>query len=201
MKICVLFLGLSLVGVAGCGSSRHVQRVGADTQTDLSGDWNDTDARMTSEALIKQCFEAAWLGNFVNESGRQPNVGVARIVNKSDEHIDAGVFVKNIERAMVNSGKVSVVAAEGHEMEAVQGAVQEGASGMVSEDSAPSVGQWAGKDFVMVGRVTSIVDQVQGQRTKFYKITFELINTTTRKKVWIGDHEIKKVVTQARARW
>ena len=106
----LLTLGMALALGTGCGGSkRSVKRVAAGEQIDLSGKWNDTDAKLTSDALIKQCFDAAWLNKFVADSGRQPAVGVARIINKSDEHIDAGVFVKNIERAMVNSGQVEVV--------------------------------------------------------------------------------------------
>src|SRR4051794_3026952 len=93
------------VGMSACASSsRQVKRVDATTQTDLSGKWNDTDARLTSESLINECFAAGWLPGFVQEQNRKPSVRVRGIVNKTDEHIDAQVFIKNIERAMVNSG-------------------------------------------------------------------------------------------------
>ena len=61
---------------ACAGPSRNVQRVASDTQTDLSGKWNDTDARLTSEALIGQCFSAPWLADFVQEQGRKPTMRV-----------------------------------------------------------------------------------------------------------------------------
>lgn len=190
------------MGLSACaGPSRNVQRIGTDTQTDLSGQWNDTDARLTSEALIGQCFSAPWLGNFVGEQGRKPTMRVRSIVNKTDEHIDAQVFVKNIERAMVNSGKVKVVAQEGSELGSVNREQDYGASGRVSDESAPSLGNQTGGDFVLVGRMASILDQVEGKRAKFYKITFELIDATSGEKVWIGDHEIKKLVTQNSVDW
>ncbi len=197
-----VLLGLTMLGAAACGGpNQNVKRLGTDTQTDLSGNWNDTDARLTSEALIKQCFGGAWLTKFKDEEGRPPVVRVRKIVNKSDEHIDQQVFVKNIERAMVNSGEVDVVAQAGSEMAAVADEQDYGASGRVSDESAPSIGNEAGADFVLVGRLASILDQVEGERVKFYKVTFELINASTGKKVWIGDHEIKKLVTQASASW
>jgi penicillin-binding protein activator len=192
---------ISLTASTGCGPKKTVARVASDTQTDLSGNWNDTDARLTSEALINDCFSRPWLKKFTTESGRPPKVRVRTIVNKTDEHIDAQVFVKNIERAMVNSGDVEVVAQTGSELDSVHGEQDYGASGRVSDESAPSIGNEEGADFVLVGRMASVLDQSGGVKAKFYKITFELISPTSAKKVWMGDHEIKKVIEQARASW
>src|SRR5689334_21685751 len=95
-------------GLAGCAAKRKVARVSSDTQTDLSGNWNDTDAKLTSEKLITDAFSSPWIAEFQKAQGRKPAMRVHGIINKTDEHIDAQVFVKNIERAMVNSGKVKV---------------------------------------------------------------------------------------------
>jgi penicillin-binding protein activator len=189
---------------AGCahrGGATNVQRVDAGTQTDLSGKWNDTDAKLTSEELIKQCFAAGWLPGFQQESGRKPAVRVRGIVNKTDEHIDAQVFIKNVERAMVNSGKVKVLAQEGAELASVEAEQQRGASGAVSDETAPSLGNETGADFVVAVRLASILDQVQGKKAKLYKVSFELISPSTGEKVWIGDHEIKKIIEQDRVSW
>ena len=196
----VAFVGFG--GLAACGGGkRKVARVSSDTQTDLSGNWNDTDAKLTSEKLMTDAFSSAWIAEFQKAQGRKPAMRVHGIINKTDEHIDAQVFVKNIERAMVNSGKVKVVAQGGNELGSVNAEQDYGAGGRVSDQSAASIGQQTGADFVLVGRMASIVDQVEGEKAKFYKITFELINSNSAEKVWIGDHEIKKVITQAGTSW
>lgn len=191
------FVGLG----AGCGPKRTVSRVAANTQTDLSGNWNDTDARLVSEEMIKDCFARPWLKKFTADKGRAPKMRVMKIVNKTDEHIDAQVFIKNLERAMVNSGDVDVVAQKGSEMDSVHAEQDYGASGRVSDDSAPSIGQMEGADYVLVGRMASILDQVEGTKAKLYKVTLELIDSVSGKKVWMGDKEIKKVIEQSRASW
>ena len=192
--------GLALL--VGCaGTTRQVQRIGTDTQTDLSGKWNDTDARLTSESLIGQCMKAPWIDDFGQNQSRKPTIRVRQIVNKTDEHIDAQMFVKNIERAMLNSGKIKIVAQTGSELGSVNEEQDYGASGRVSDESAPSLGNQAGADFVLVGRLMSNLDQVEGQKAKFYKITFELLDATSGEKIWIGDHEIKKLVTQDSVSW
>jgi uncharacterized protein (TIGR02722 family) len=198
----ILIAALFFVGLGtGCGPKRTVSRVAANTQTDLSGNWNDTDARLVSEEMIKDCFARPWLKKFTADKSRPPKMRVMKIVNKTDEHIDAQVFIKNLERAMVNSGDVDVVAQQGAEMDSVHAEQDYGTSGRVSDESAPSVGQMEGADYVLVGRMASILDQVEGTKAKLYKVTLELIDAASGKKVWMGDKEIKKVIEQSRASW
>ena len=187
----------------GCASApvRHVTRVDATSETDLSGDWNDTDARMTSNAMIEQCFVSPWLTRFTEMQKRAPRIRVRGITNMSNEHIDAQVFVKSIERAMINSGKVRVLAQEGSELNAIRREQNDSASGLQSDSSAVSVANESGADFVVAVRIASIDDSLGGHRVKFYKISFELIDPSTGEKSWIGDHEIKKFVDQAAMGW
>lgn len=199
-------LGLSALalvcGAAACGgATRQVRRVDAQMQTDLSGQWNDTDARLVSETLIGDCFTAAWLDDFKHEKGRKPAVRVRGVVNKTDEHIDAQIFIKNIERAMINSGRVKVLAQEGSELASLDAEQARSTSGHQSDATAVSLGNETGADFVVSVRMASIVDQIEGQRAKFYKVNFELISPTSGEKAWIGDREIKKLITQDRASW
>lgn len=186
----------------GCaGPSRQVRRVDVTTQTDLSGKWNDTDARLTSESLIAECFGAGWLPEFGQSQGRKPTIRVRGIVNKTDEHIDAQVFIKNIERAMVNSGKVKVLAQEGSELTSVDSEQARASGGRQSDDTPVSVGNETGADFVVAVRMASILDQVEGERAKFYQVNFELISPTSGEKAWIGEKQIKKLISQDRASW
>jgi uncharacterized protein (TIGR02722 family) len=203
MKRTFVVCGLlwSVWGVGCAGPDVQVSRVAAGTATDLSGRWNDTDARLTSESLIQECFASAWIVNFMEEQGRKPSIRVRSVVNKTDEHIDAQVFIKNIERALVNSGKARVLAQEGSELSAVDSEQERAVSGKQSDDTAVSVGQETGADFVVSVRVGSILDQVDGRKTKFYKINFELISPTTGEKAWMGDYEIKKLVSQRSVGW
>jgi len=187
--------------VTACGANRRVQRVSAGTTGDISGNWNDTDARLTSEALAGSCLKAGWLSSFVEEEGRKPAVRIRGVVNKTDEHIDAQVFIKNIEKALVNSGRVKVLAQAGQEMSAVASEQDLGASGVLSDDSSPSIGNETGADFVIAVRLASILDQADGDKVKLYKINFELLHSSSGEKVWIGDHEIKKIITQASVAW
>ena len=63
------------------------------------------------------------------------------------------------------------------------------------------VGNELGEDFVVTVLMTMILDQVEGKQRRFYKINMELQNATTSEKVWIGDYEVQKGVTQAKHKW
>ncbi len=199
-NVIVGFVALAMV--AGCAhQKRSVKREKEPGQAEeLSGNWSAVDAKETSEAIIKDCFSQGWLDAFAKEAGRKPQIRVRNIVNKTDEHIDAQVFIKNLEKAMVNSGKVSVLAQEGAELNSVRDEQKMATSGE-SEGDNVSVGNQKLGDFAVAVRMTSILDQVEGKKTKFYKINAELLNTTTGEKVWIGDHEIQKTIEQAGASW
>ncbi len=198
----VLVVGLVAVTLSACITpGRQVMRVGAETQTDLSGKWNDTDARMVSDALLQDCFASAWIQNFVQDEGRRPAIRVRSVVNKTDEHIDSQVFIKNIEKAVLNSGKARILAQKGAELGAIEEEQGRAASGRQSDDSGVSVGNEVGADFVVAVRITSVLDQVEGKQAKLYKVNFEMLHSSTGEKVWIGDHEIKKLVSQGRVSW
>jgi penicillin-binding protein activator len=197
-KLVVGLIALSMV--AACGPKRSVTRNKPGEAAELSGNWSAVDAKETSEALIKDCFGQGWLEEATKNLGRKPQIRVAGIVNKTDEHIDAQIFMKNLEKAMVNSGKVSVLAQEGNELESTRAERKKATSGESEADNV-SVGNAKLGDFAIAVRMSSILDQVEGVKTKFYKINAELLNTTTDEKVWVGDHEIQKTVEQAKAGW
>ena len=95
----------------GCaGSKRKVSRVSTDSVTDLSGRWNDTDSRMTAEAMIQDLLSRPWLDEYGRMTGKKPIVIVGQVRNKSSEHISTDVFTKDIERELINSGRVTFVA-------------------------------------------------------------------------------------------
>ncbi len=187
---------LAATALVACGGQRSVERVEAGQRTGVSGKWDDTDARETAQKLIAQCVDAPWLAAFADEEGRRPAIRVREIVNKTAEHIDAQVFIKSIERAMLSSGKIKVLAQEGAELESVAAEQERGASGAVSDESAPALGNETGADFVVSVRMMGDVNQVEGHKVRYYKVDFEFISPTTGEKACIGDHEIKKVITQ-----
>jgi uncharacterized protein (TIGR02722 family) len=182
------------VFVFGCSSSRQVSRVSADSVTDVSGDWNDTDSRLVSETMIKDLTAAGWVDNFRQDEGKKPMVIVGRITNRTYEHIDVTTFVKDLERSLLNDGVVNFVASSGE-----RGQIRDERKDQAreaSEETQKAPGQESGADFMLIGNISSIVDKEGGEAVKYYQINMELVNITTNQKVWIGEKKIKKIVSQ-----
>src|SRR5690348_2880324 len=95
---------------AGCSSNPKVERISPDQVTDVSGYWNDTDANQTSQEMIGQMLSEPWLGNFEGANGgKAPTVLVGGITNLSSEHISTSTFIDDMQRELINSGKVQFV--------------------------------------------------------------------------------------------
>ena len=192
-KYFILIL-ISAFIISGCGSSREVQRIDSKEVVDLSGKWNDTDSRLTAEAMITDALARPWLTDFMQANGEKPVVIVGKIRNKSSEHIAMEVFTKDIERELINSGKVSFVASaeEREQIREERGDQQE----FASAESKKKFYQELGADYLMGGVINTIEDAYEGDKVTLYQVDLELIDIETNQKVWIGNKKIKKYIGQ-----
>ena len=186
---------IALLALTGCSPSKTVTRVEPGKTIDLSGDWNDTDSRLVAEEMIKDVLSNPWVGEFKGEKHRPPDVIVGTVRNRSSEHIQTIPFIKNLERELVNSGRVNFVAnkEERQEVREERSDQQENAS----DESVKRFQQEAGADFMLRGDITTIIDQEGGEKVKYYQVNLELVNMETNRKAWIGEKKIKKVVSQS----
>ncbi len=190
----------SLLVLIQCGGpSRTVARVQADQTTDISGRWNDTDSRLTAEAMIKDVLSRPWLTDFEMDKGKKPTVIVGTIRNKSSEHIPVDVFVKDMERELINSGQVEFVASKTERDEVREERLDQQTHAAV--ETAKELGNETGADFMLKGTINSIVDSFEGQKAVYYQVDLELINMETNSKVWLGNKKIKKMIEQKGAKW
>jgi len=193
----ILFGVLPLL--AACASSPKVERKAVDTTIDLSGRWNDADSRRVSEEMISDCLNRPWLERFsANHQGKPPTVIVGRVKNRSHEHINVQTFIKDLERALINSGKVQFVAAKGERT-----GVREERLDMAkhaSERTMKGPGQEIGADFMLIGSINTIRDEIEGKAVMFYQTNLELINMANNLKVWIGEKKIKKLIERPKAK-
>lgn len=194
----ILFTAIVLL-LFGCGPSREVSRVAADQQTDLSGKWNDTDSRLVAEQMVSSLAGRPWLNEFISANGKKPTVIVGTIRNLSSEHIQTDIFVKDIERELVNSGKVTFVASKQEREEVREERLDQ--QTQATEETAKKLAAEAGADFMLKGSIKDQVDRVDGKESKFYQVDMELINVETNEKVWIDTKKIKKIVERSGSSW
>ncbi|MTI87022.1 MAG: penicillin-binding protein activator LpoB [Balneolaceae bacterium] len=178
----------------GCRPSNKVTRMDPSQTTDLSGRWNDTDARLVSEEMIHDALTKPWLNRFNRNHQKPPTVIVGHVRNESMEHIDTEVFTKEMERAFVNSGSVNVVASSEERAQIRQERREQ--QEYASYETTKAMAKEMGADFMIIGNISSIVDETVDRRTVavFYTINLELVNVETNQKVWINNKKIKKLI-------
>ncbi len=191
----VIALSSTLLFYSCSSTSRSVSRIERDSVVDLSGRWNDTDSRVTAEEMVKDVINRPWISEHLQNFGKKPVIIVGKIRNKSSEHIPIDVFVKDIEKELINSGKISFVASKDER----EGVREERADQQefASEESMKKYYKEMGADYMLGGVINSIEDSYEGQKVILYQINLELINIENNTKVWINNKEIKKFIEQS----
>jgi hypothetical protein len=190
-------VGLSAILLTACGTS--VKRIAVTDEVDLSGAWNDTDSRLVSEEMIQDALSRPWVSNFVRKDGHPPAVIVGTVRNLSHEHINVRTFVADMERALVNSGRVDFVAASDERGEIREERKDQDLNS--SESSRNAAGQELGADFMLKGQINTIIDQEGKKQVRYYQIDLTMISMANNRKVWLGQKKIKKYVKNGKLRY
>jgi penicillin-binding protein activator len=186
---------LAFAAVSGCSTT--VERLDLSEAKDLSGAWNDTDSRLVSEEMIRDSLSRAWLQEWSGRS--KPAVIVGEVRNLSHEHINVNTFTLDVERALINSGKVDFVATKTER----KGIREERKDQDIHarEDTRNPMGKELGADFILTGTINTIVDPSGSTQVRFYQVNMTLTSLADNRKVWIGQKEIRKLVTRSQLRY
>ena len=185
----VILLSSTLV-LNSCKGTQKVTRIDEDAVVDLSGRWNETDSRLVSEEMVSDLLLRPWLEEFQKGKGQRPVIIVGLVENKSHEHIAVETFIKDIEKAVLNSGKLRIVQAGNAREELRKERADQ--NEFASAATTKKWGKELGADFILQGVVNSIVDSNGKRKVVYYQTDLELTNLETNEKVWIGDKKIKK---------
>jgi penicillin-binding protein activator len=186
------------IGFTACG--KRVTRIDPAAVTDLSGRWNDTDSRLVANELITQSLGGPWLSRYTNvHGGEAPAVIVGGFRNKTLEHIPVNAFIGDLERAMINSGAVRMVASAEERAE-IRGE-REDQQEHARADSRARMAQELGADYMLQGEITAIEDEEGREKVVYYQIDATLTDLESNIRVWAGQHKIKKYIERARIGW
>jgi hypothetical protein len=186
---------VALLALVGC-SRKVVSRIDPNETVDLSGKWNDTDSRLVSDEMIADCLGSPWLIKYEARHGEIPTIIAGSIRNKSLEHIAVGTFLRDIERALVNSGGVQVVASA--EERGDVRAEREDQRLNASPETLKRMGQEMGADYMLIGEINQINDTEKGEQIRYYQIDLTLVDIESNVKTWIGQKKIKKYIGRSK---
>ncbi|MCS7230813.1 MAG: penicillin-binding protein activator LpoB [Elusimicrobiota bacterium] len=198
MKNLIYFTAIFIL-LNSCATTPTVTRIDVSEQIDLSGEWNDTDSQLVAAEMIKDALARPWIDEFISAKRQKPRIIVGTVKNRSHEHINTQTFVKDLERELINSGRVIFVASKEERQE-----IREEKLDQMMHASAATrkqLGEEWGADFILQGQINTIIDQAGNKTVKYYQVELELVKILTNEKVWIGQKKIKKLVERPRTRF
>jgi len=190
LALCAMVLVLGF----GCGD-KQVTRLDANSTTDLSGEWNDTDSRLVADEMIGDCLSRPWYTNKYANKTPVPTIIVGDVRNMSHEHINVETFVNDMQRALINSGKVEFVANK-FERGQLRGE-KEDQSEHASAQTQQAQNQETGADLMLIGSINTIADQEGNRHVMFYQTDLQLVEMKSHVKLWIGSKKIKKFISRS----
>ncbi len=188
-----VFSAMALSLAAGCSPTREVNRVDPRAPIDVDYRFNDVDARQVYQGMVQDALARPWIDNFVRENNnRRPVVIVGPVVNATQDYIDTKMFTTQIERELINSGKVRFVAMK-DQRDPIR---EERAQGQ--EWSRPETRKQMknelGADYIVLGRIADDKPRTLDGRggVAYYQVSLEVIDLESNEKVFIGVQEVKK---------
>ena len=184
-----LVLGILIVTLTACSTQGTLGS--GEASSDLSGPWNDATARLTAEAMVKDALDSPWSQRYAQLAGRKPTVMVGMVLNRTDEYLNTQSFMKDLERALMQSKQVQFVADTGQRQEVRQERLEQAPNVRASAGKPP--GQESGADFMVQGTIHTLVDERDSSTLLFYQVDLEILDIAGNVKVWQGQRKIKKV--------
>ena len=185
---------VSLVGALsmtlGCGPQAFVKGKYDENveRTNLMTDeWSESDMQETVKSMV-----SSLIAHPVVASARtRPVVMVTQLQNKTSEHIDTQSIMDMVRVELMKSGKLAFI-----DKEARQDIDQEydyQNSGRVSDATKKGPGGQTGADFIVNGRLDSIVQEAGKEKSVYYKITLNLTNLKSGLIEWTDQKQIRKL--------
>lgn len=180
--------GVSAFLLSSCGPKAFVKGDYQDPEKQnlLNDQWSETDM----QNVVKDLVASLLASPSIKDAKKMPVVMVTQLQNKTSEHIDTQSVMDMVRVELMKSGKVGFIDKEARQDIADEYNYQN--SGMVGGESKKGPGGQIGADFIINGRLDSIVQEVGKDKTVYYKVTLNLTNLKTTMIVWSDNKQLRK---------
>lgn len=193
----MILAAAALAGAVSCAPSFQGNYADPNQVEIVDDKWNETDARLVAERMVKSALAKPWLREHMAENKNQrPFVLVDDFGNDTSEQIDTKAMFEATRNELINSGKVRFLDGEARKKILEEYRYQQ--SGTVKPGTAKGPGKQQSADFFLVGRISSIVSQEGGYKTVTYQVEMRLTNIETSEIVWTEVEKIKKQFRRSR---
>lgn len=177
-----------LGALAACGPKAFVKGEYDNVEREnlMNDQWSETDMQKMVADLVASLAAHPSIAN----AKAPPIVIVTGLQNKTSEHIDTQNIMDMIRVELSQTGKVAFIDKEARQDIADEYNYQD--SGMVGETTKKGPGGQVGADFIVNGRMDSIVQEVGKDKTVYYKLTLNMTNLKTSVITWTNHKQIRK---------
>ena len=174
--------------LTSCGPKAFVKGDYGDPEKEnlLDDSWSETDMQKTVESMVASMVAHPAIAN----AKTPPVMMVTLLQNKTSEHIDTQSVMDMVRVELTKTGKVAFVDKEARQDIADEYNYQN--SGMVGGETKKGPGGQTGADFIVNGRLDSIVKEVGKEKTVYYKVTLNMTNLKTSVITWTDQKQIRK---------
>lgn len=140
-----------------------------DQRVDLSGFFNDVDARSLARSALKDALKSGWL----RTAKTRPIIKLYGIRNRTMEHVQLQVISERLAAGLLASGKARL-------------------------QGPRSRGRLDPKNTVVIsGHLTSQVSALSATQTRrVYRLNLEAVNVDSQRKVWVFSRALEKIVVK-----
>lgn len=181
-------VAMSALVLASCGPKAFVKGDYEDPEKAnlLNDQWSETDM----QSVVKDLVGSLVVHPTIKDAKMPPIVMVTQLQNKTSEHIDTQSVMDMVRVDLMKTGKVGFIDKEARQDIADEYNYQN--SGMVSKETKKGPGGQTGADFIINGRLDSIVQEVGKDKTIYYKVTLNMTNLRTGMIVWSDNKQLRK---------
>ncbi|QDK36268.1 penicillin-binding protein activator LpoB [Bdellovibrio sp. NC01] len=178
----------SMMALSACGPQAFVkgQYDDVDRENNLNDQWSETDMQKAVHDLVGSALNSA----SISQAKKMPVVMVTNLQNKTSEHIDTQSIMDMVRVELMKSGRVGFIDKEAREDISNEYDYQN--SGKVSQETKKGPGGQIGADYIINGRLDSIVQEVGKDKSVYYKLTMNMTNLKTSMIVWSDQKQIRK---------
>lgn len=168
----ILFASLMIVS---CGPKVYTKGDYDDpNRVDLLDDkFNEADMQQMADTIV----DAIITCQDIKGAKAPPTIALAKVANRTEEHIDTDSLTDMIRTNLIKSRKVKFVDRKS------RGELEEeyaySGSGKVSKETTKKAGSQIGVDYLLNGAMATNIQEVANDKLIYYKLTMNLTNTTT----------------------
>ena len=150
--------------------------------------WNKIDAEHSADSLVSKFISAKYISEFSNKS--KPKIVVGKFDNLTNENINMELIEKNVERSLLNSGRISFVSDKSLREEVRHNRMN--AEAFKSTKEFRKYLSDLNSDLFIGGRIELTSDSLSSSSKKEYKIAMQVLNIKNMKIIFDENTKVFK---------